>query len=241
MNIALIGYGKMGREVETLALQREHRIVLRVDRENMNDITALKEHQAEAAIEFSTPSAAFDNIRQCIDQGIPVVSGTTGWFDRLEGMKAYCLQKNGTFFYASNFSIGVNILFHLNRQLAAIMDRFGQYEPSVDETHHVQKLDAPSGTALVLAGDMIERLRQKAGWGLNESTGKDKLLIRAYREGTVPGTHVVRYDSETDSLELVHTAKNRKGFATGAIMAAEFLTGKNGFFGMNDLLALPGN
>ncbi len=236
MNIALIGYGKMGREVESIALQRGHRIVLRVDKENPEDLQRLREHGSDVAIEFSIPSQAFDNLKACLDQGIPAVSGTTGWDGRKEEISRYCLEKQGALFLASNFSIGVHLLFHLNRELASLMNRFSQYEPGIDETHHTQKLDAPSGTALVLGRDLLERLERKNRWELNAQSSPESLMIRAFREGTVPGTHVVRYESDTDTLELVHRAKSRRGFAGGAVLAAEFLSGKQGVYGMEDLL-----
>lgn len=238
MKIALIGYGRMGHEVEAVALEKKHEIVLRIDKGNSAEMERLKSSGTDVAMEFTTPATAFDNIRKCLEQGVPVVSGTTGWNDRMDEIHRLCRSLNGAFFHAANFNIGVNILFHLNRELARIMNRFPRYEPSIDETHHTRKLDAPSGTAVVLAGDLLERYPGKKAWELNETSGKDKLLIRAFREGDVPGTHVVRYESPNDRLELIHTAFSRKGFAEGALLAAEFLPGKKGVFGMHHLLKL---
>jgi len=228
----------MGKEIEALALERNHRVVGKIDIGNPEMLGKLQSLSPDVAIEFTTPSTAFGNVIHCLEQGVPVVSGTTGWADRLEEARELCMKTGGAFFHASNFSIGVNILFHLNRELARIMEDFHSYNPSVDETHHTRKLDAPSGTALVLAGDILQALQRKTGWSLDKTGSDSELLVRAFREDDVPGIHTVRYESANDSLELVHSAKSRKGFAEGAVMAAEFLAGKKGVFGMNDLLKL---
>ena len=226
MKIALIGYGKMGREIERILVERGHSIALIVDRDNTDDLTPENLHGVDAAIEFTTPSTAFDNLRICFEAGVPVVCGTTGWTERLHEAEALCRQQGGAFFYASNYSIGVNVFFEVNRKLAELMNRFGAYDVTVEETHHTQKKDAPSGTAITLAGDILDRIDRKTRWTSGTTTEPDALEIASVRRSVVPGIHTVTYESEADVLSITHCAKNRCGFATGAVMAAEIVAGK---------------
>lgn len=236
MKIALLGYGKMGKAIEALA--GEHEIVLRIDQDNAHELTPENLQKAEVAIEFSRPEAAFDNIRACLRAGIPVVSGTTGWLDRLPEIKDYLQVQNGAFLYASNFSVGVNLLFALNRVLARWMKEQPQYRPDIREVHHTEKLDAPSGTAITLAEDLIGELGNKKGW-VNEETEDPALLpIRSERIAQTPGTHEITWRSAIDDLQISHTAHSREGFARGALMAAEWIRGRQGFFSMKDVLQL---
>ena len=226
----MLGYGRMGKAIEKIAIERGHEIVIRKDIEPLD--VDLKE--AEVAIDFSHPDAAFDNIMACLDSGVPVVSGTTGWLDRYKEARSHCEEKQGAFLYASNFSIGVNLFFSLNAYLARMMSKLKDYEVSMEEVHHIHKLDAPSGTAISLAEDIL-RHSDKSNWSLDPGNGKD-LHIQVRREGEVPGTHTVRYDSEVDSIEIRHTAHNRTGFALGAVVAAEWIRDKKGVFEMSDVL-----
>jgi len=236
MKIALLGYGKMGREIHQIALERDHTLELIIDIDNQYDLTVENLMKAEVAIDFSVPASAYNNISLCFDAGIPVVSGTTGWLDKLDAIVQRCEKENRTFFYASNFSLGVNIFFHLNRQLAKMMNGFPEYEAKIKEIHHVQKLDAPSGTAITLAKDIIGILDRKSEWALGKASDNKSVVIQAIREGSVPGTHIITYDSEIDSLEIRHEAKSRKGFALGAVLAAEFIRNRKGRYTMDDLL-----
>jgi len=232
MKIALLGYGKMGKEIEKIALHRGHEIVLKVD-ENTQEYTITL---ADVAIEFSIPDKAVDNIKNCILNQVPVVSGTTGWIQHFDEVKKYCIEQNGAFIYASNYSLGVNLFFELNTQLAKLMHPFKDYQVSLEEIHHTQKLDAPSGTAISLAEQIIKN-SEKTQWSLNPSLEND-LLITAKREEHVPGTHSVFYKSPVDEIEIKHTAFNRQGFALGAVIAAEWLVDKKGVFGMKDVLGI---
>ena len=236
MKIALSGYGKMGKEIEKIALQRGHEIVVTF---NDPDDWAGKEEQlaeADVAIEFSMPQSVVSNIFRCFDARVPVVVGTTGWFGQLEHVKEVCRKHNQSILYASNFSIGVNLFFELNKGLAKLMNDHEEYEVSVEETHHTAKVDSPSGTAIHLASDIIDGVDSKDVW-TNEKTDKDyELDIVSHRIENVPGTHVVKYESDIDDIEIVHTAKSRVGFAKGAVLAAEWLTDKKGVFTMSDLL-----
>lgn len=232
MKIALLGYGRMGQAIEKIAIERGHEIVIRKDIEPIELDLGI----ADAAIDFSHPSAAYDNIKSCIDSGVPVVSGTTGWLDKYDEIVAYCKAKEGSFIYASNFSIGVNLFFNLNLQLARLMKNIGEYEVSMQEIHHIHKLDAPSGTAISLAMDVIEN-SDKTNWSI-DAPAKDELFIDVKREGEVPGTHKVSYSSAIDSIEIKHTAFNRTGFALGAVVAAEWLKDRQGIFQMKDVLSL---
>ena len=238
MRIAIIGYGKMGKEIEKAAIKRGHTISIIVDLNNQADIHPAKFAETDIAIEFSSPEAAFDNIRKCFNANIPVVSGTTGWLTHLEEIKEACLKDNKAFFYAPNFSIGVNIFFKLNQELAKWMNKFRDYTVQLEEIHHIHKKDKPSGTAVELGNGPIKNYQPENKWIVDrvKDIEQDEIPISSKREDLVPGTHIVQWDSEIDSIELSHTAKSRKGFAMGAVMAAEFMYGKKGFFTMDDLM-----
>lgn len=232
MKIALLGYGRMGKAIEEVALNRGHQIVIRKDIEPIDvDLS-----EAEVAIDFSHPAAAFDNIKSCIAAGVPVVSGTTGWLENYKEAVSYCESKEGAFLYASNFSIGVNLFFNLNLQLAKMMEKIEGYKPSMEEIHHIHKLDAPSGTAITLAESILKH-NSISEWSI-ESQQEDTLFIKVKREGEVPGTHSVTYGSAIDEIEIKHTAHNRKGFALGAVVAAEWIKNKRGVFQMKDVLSI---
>ncbi|MEM9820689.1 MAG: 4-hydroxy-tetrahydrodipicolinate reductase [Bacteroidota bacterium] len=236
MKIALIGYGKMGKTIEGLALGQNHEIVLRIDRDHLDHLSQLKENRVDVAIEFSRPEAAVNNILACFEHGVPVVSGTTGWTDKMEEIHQTCRKKEGAFFYASNFSIGVYLFSRINAQLAQMMNQQSDYEVQMEEIHHTQKLDAPSGTAISLAQDILQNVAQKERW-VNEATEQaEELAILSKRIDQVPGTHKIQWQSEIDSITIEHVAHSRIGFAKGAIAAAEWLVGKKGVFGMQDLL-----
>jgi 4-hydroxy-tetrahydrodipicolinate reductase len=237
MNILLLGYGKMGKAIEEIAQSRGHQIVYRINIDNVHELAQVDPERVDAAIEFSQPEAAASNLFYCFDRRIPVVCGTTGWLDRRTEIEAYCMQKGGAFFYASNYSLGVNLFFHLNKVLARIMNGYPDYEITLEETHHTEKKDAPSGTALSLAADVLNQVERKTNWVNNDPKNASELPILSHRVAGVAGTHVVRYDSAVDSIEIKHTAHGRTGFATGAVLAAEWLVGKQGVFGMEDLLA----
>ena len=236
MNIALIGYGKMGKEIEQIAISRGHKIVLIVDEHNASAYTAEELKKADAAIEFSTPHAAINNIYKCFDAGVPVVVGTTGWLDKLEEVKQKCKAKDQGLFYASNYSIGVNLFFKLNQYLAKLMNNYSDYNVTMEEIHHVHKLDSPSGTAISLANQVIEGLDSKQKWVNNPTGNKNELAIISKRIDEVPGTHTVTYGSAVDEISITHIAHSRKGFALGAVIAAEWMKEKKGIFGMNDLM-----
>ena len=237
MNIALIGYGKMGKEIEQIALSRGHKIVLKVDINNASTYSVEELKKADVAIEFSTPEAAINNIYKCFEANVPVVVGTTGWLNKLDEVKQKCIEKGQTLFYTSNYSIGVNLFFQLNEYLAKIMNAYPDYNPKMEEIHHVQKLDSPSGTAISLANNIVEKLERKLKW-VNESTSeKNELEIISKRIDAIPGTHTVTYASDVDEISIVHTAHSRKGFALGAVIAAEWTKEKKGVFGMNDLMS----
>ena len=237
MKAAIIGYGKMGREIERILIERGHEVVLKIDVDNAHELTAENLARADVALEFTTPSTAEANIRRCLEYGGAVVSGTTGWTEHLPEMERLCRERGGALFYASNFCLGVNLMFRLNRRLAEMMNPFGNYEVTISETHHIHKKDSPSGTAITLAEGIIEGLERKSGW-VNTPTTDDGALIavESLREGEVPGIHTVVYESEDDRLEISHTIKNRRTLAMGAVVAAEFLCGKHGVYNMNDLL-----
>jgi len=242
MKIALLGYGKMGQIIERIAIERGHEIVLKISVDNTADFTVSNLKKADVAIDFSTPNAAVDNIYKCFEAGVPVVVGTTGWYGKLQEIKNDCLSSNNTLLYGSNFSVGVNLFFHLNKVLAKLMNNYPGYEVQVEEIHHTQKLDAPSGTAMTIAEDIIEELDRKTEW-LNEVVGtpipevikNEELLIESHRIENVPGTHTVVYSSEVDDIEIKHTAHNRSGFALGAVIAAEWLEKKQGFYNITDI------
>lgn len=236
MKIALIGYGKMGKTIEQIAVERGHTIVARIDMHSEDSFDSELFQSADVAIEFTAPDSAYNNYLNCFRYNIPVVSGTTGWLDRLEDIKKMCKNDDQTFFYASNFSLGVNLFFHLNQHLAKIMNQFNAYDVDVEEVHHIHKLDAPSGTAITIAEGVIENMNSKNRWLLAPEKGDDAITITSLREGEVPGIHTVRYFSDVDEIMIRHEAKSRKGFALGAVLAAEFTHGKHGFLGMKDLL-----
>lgn len=245
MNIALLGYGKMGKIIEKIAADRKHTIILKIDYDNQHELTVENLKKADVVIEFTTPGSVLNNINHCFEANVPVVVGTTGWYEHLAELKAKCLQTNNTLLYASNFSIGVNIFFHINRMLARMMNNYPYYDVQVEEIHHTQKLDAPSGTAITIAEGIIENLDNKKDWvnvltadgeDADDSNIKsDQLLIESFRIDSVPGTHTVIYDSEVDSIEFKHTAHNRNGFALGAVLAAEWVHNKKGFFSVEEM------
>lgn len=236
MNIALIGYGKMGKEIEKVAISRGHAIKLIIDISNPEDLNPEKLKDVDVAIGFTRPESAYDNYMKCFDAGVPVVSGTTGWLDKFETVKKMCEEDNKGFFYASNFSLGVNLFFKLNKMLAKLMNPFKEYNVEMEEIHHTQKLDAPSGTAITLAEGVIENYDSKSDWSLEESKNESDVVITAKRIGEVPGTHSIKYDSEVDYINITHCAKSRAGFVLGAVMAAEYMNGKTGLHSMEDML-----
>ena len=238
MRLALIGYGKMGKAIEGVALQRGHEVVLRVSRSNLQELNTENLSKADAAIEFTNPHSAFENVKTCLDLGIPVICGSTGWTDKLEQLKQLCAEKKGGFIYSSNYSVGVNIFFEINKKLAALMAGHKEYEVILEETHHTQKKDAPSGTAITLAEQILGELKRKKQWVNELSDDPEDLEIISQRIDPAPGTHHIRYSSAIDDIEIIHTAHNRQGFATGAVLAAEFIRGKQGFFTMKEVLHL---
>jgi 4-hydroxy-tetrahydrodipicolinate reductase len=236
MKIALIGYGKMGQAIEEVAVRRGHEIVLKVSIENLEDNTVEKIGMADVAIEFTGPESAFDNIVRCMQAGVGVVCGSTGWLNKFEEVKQLCQKEGKTFLYASNFSVGVNIFFEVNKRLAQLMASHPDYSVSLAEIHHTQKKDAPSGTAITLAQQILEKIHRKKGWVNHISDNLDELEIISERIDPAPGTHKILYSSAIDDIEIIHTAHNRQGFATGAVLAAEFIHGKKGIFSMQDVL-----
>lgn len=232
MKVALIGYGQMGKTIERFLLERNHEVVARFGKEGINKEELAK---ADVAIEFSLPEVAFENLKTCAELAVPVVCGTTGWLQRYNEVCELTLKNKSALLYASNFSLGVNILFEINTQLARIMDAYPQYDISMQEIHHTRKLDAPSGTAITLAEQLITNINRKDHWTL-EKPKTNEIQIDAVREADVPGTHSITYNSPIDSIEIKHTAHNREGFALGAVIAAEFLNGKQGVFSMKDVL-----
>lgn len=238
MKIALIGYGKMGKSIEQASLEKGHEIILRISHDNAEQLTKENLQHADVAIEFTNADAALKNILLCLQSGIPVISGTTGWLANLPKIEKECKELSGTFLYASNFSIGVNLFFELNKKLAELMASQADYLVELEETHHTQKKDAPSGTAITLAEEIIEKLDNKSAWINDEKPGDTEILIRSKRIENVPGTHSVKYSSSVDDIEIIHTAHNRTGFAAGAVMAAEFIIGKKGIFTMKQVLGI---
>ncbi len=244
MKIALLGYGKMGKMIESIALDRNHEIVLKIDETNINELTVQNLKEADVAIEFSTPDTVIENIYKCIEAGVPVVVGTTGWYGQLQTIKDACIASRSTVMYGSNFSVGVNIFFQLSKLAAKMMNKFSdQYDVCMEEIHHIHKLDSPSGTAITIAEDILEEFEAKKEWvDVNAANSGDvtlhkpeNLIINSFREGEVPGTHVVLYDSEVDRIELKHIAHGRQGFALGAVIAAEWLPGKTGFYSVKEM------
>ncbi len=238
MKLALIGYGKMGKEIEIIARERHHEVVLIIDKYNPDDFTVGNLKSADVVIEFTQPDTAFDNYLKCFEAKIPVVSGTTGWLSRFSDLEKKCLETGNTFFYASNFSLGVNLFFKLNRQLAKLMNPYKDYHVKITETHHTEKKDAPSGTAVTLAKDLIDIFEHKNGFVNSETENSELLPIISLRKVNIPGIHTITYESDVDILEISHSLKNRKSLALGAVLAAEFVLGKKGIFGMNDLLKI---
>jgi len=235
MKIALLGYGKMGKEIEAIALNKRHEIVLKIDKDNLHDMTLDALKKADVAIEFSTPHTVLNNIEKCFEAQLPVVVGTTGWYDSFEKIKTLCKEKNGTLFYATNFSIGVNLFFKVNKYLSHLMNSYEDYDVSMEEIHHIHKLDKPSGTAITLAEQIIENIDRKKNWSI-EDKKPETLFIKDVREGEVAGTHIIKYHSSIDDIEIMHKAHNRKGFANGAVIAAEFVKGRKGIFNMSDII-----
>lgn len=241
MRLAIIGYGKMGREIETLALERNHEIIVRIDNEEDWKQNAEALASCDVATEFTSPSVAKQNLYRCFEARIPVVTGSTGWHNELQEVKQRCLEHNAALFFASNFSIGVNIFFEINKLLASLMKDHPEYKAGITEIHHLQKLDAPSGTAISLATDLMAENPSYSMWELGDSIETGHLGITAKREGSVPGTHIIQWNSEIDSISISHEARSRKGFALGALLAAEFMKGKTGIYGMADMLNLQAN
>lgn len=236
MKIAIIGYGKMGKTIERLAEAKGHEIVLKINIDNIEEFTTENLKKADVAIEFSRPESAFENIKKCLEAGLPIVSGTTAWLDKLDKAKAICTENDGGFMYASNFSIGVNIFFEVNNYLAKMMNPQPQYEPSLHEIHHTQKLDAPSGTGITLAEGVLNHIDRKENWVNRKTEKPTELALTSERIDPAPGTHAITYSSAIDTIEIKHTAHSREGFASGAILAAEWMIGKKGYFTMRDLL-----
>ncbi len=236
MNIALIGYGKMGKEIEKIAIERGHTITSKIDMQTDDTFDGEGFATADVAIEFTVPAAAYNNYMSCFKYNKPVVSGTTGWLDKIEEIKDQCKNKGQTFFYASNFSVGVNVFFEINKKLAQLMNSLEDYEVSMEETHHIHKLDAPSGTAITLAEGLIENINRKTAWVEGKDASKEEIHIEAIRRDEVPGIHTIKYESSVDEIVIHHSAKSRKGFALGAVLAAEFAAKNKGFLGMSDLL-----
>jgi 4-hydroxy-tetrahydrodipicolinate reductase len=238
MNIILIGYGKMGKAIEKIALERGHHITLRISSSNIQELTPDNMRSADVAIEFTNPEVAFDNVMSCISAQLPVVSGSTGWNEQLELAKKECIKQKSALLQASNFSVGVNLFFKLNQILAELMNPYPEYDVAIEETHHTHKKDAPSGTAITIAELILERLKRKSVWVKEVATQSHEMAIKAHRIDEVPGTHIVKYSSAIDDIEISHTAHNRDGFAMGAVLAAEFIYNKKGIFNMVDVLGL---
>jgi 4-hydroxy-tetrahydrodipicolinate reductase len=238
MKIALIGYGKMGKTIESIALERGHTVDLKIDIETLGDFSTANLQQCDVAIEFTGPHSAKENILKCLEAGIPVVSGSTGWLADWAEVENCCKEKNGSFLYASNFSVGVNIFFELNKKLAQLMKGHSDYSVSMEEIHHTQKKDAPSGTAITLAEQIMQEIPDKKKWVNSETTNPEELSIISKREDPAPGTHSIKYSSVIDDIEIIHTAHSRHGFALGAVLAAEYIYNKKGIFNMKDVLGI---
>ncbi len=238
MKIALLGYGRMGKAIEEIAIERGHEIVARISPSHKTLKELSEQEQIDVAIDFSLPESAYQNISFCLDQGIPVISGTTGWLERYEEVVTKCKEQNASFLYSSNFSLGVNLFFELNQKLAKLIGPFDQYRPSMKEIHHLQKLDAPSGTAISLAEQLIEE-KLASNWTIDsKNRNLENIIIEVVREEGIPGTHEIKYESEVDDIVIKHTAHNRKGFALGAVIASEWIQNKSGVFSMRDVLNL---
>lgn len=238
MKIALVGYGKMGHMIEEIALQRGHEVVLKIDINNQQDFNKENISKADVAIEFTGPESAFNNVMKCLQFRVPTVSGSTGWNNKIEEAKTYCKENNGSFLQTSNFSIGVNIFFEVNKMLAKLMASQPEYDVTMREIHHTAKKDAPSGTAVTLAEQILSNLPRKKNWVNESAENKEALSIISERIDPAPGTHYVKYSSEVDDIEIIHTAHSRKGFALGAVLAAEYIADKKGIFSMQNVLSL---
>ena len=238
MKIALIGYGKMGKTIEEIALAKGHEIVLKIDVNNAHEFTQEQLKKAEVAIEFTGPHSAFENVSKCIQWGVPVVSGSTGWLEKWDQISALCDQHQGCLVYSSNYSIGVNLFFELNKHLASLMEPYQDYDVAMTELHHTEKKDAPSGTAISLAEQILEKIGRKNKWVNAASATPTDLVIHSERVDPAPGTHTVSYESPIDRIDIIHTAHTRKGFASGAVLAAEFANKKKGIFTMKQVLGL---
>ena len=238
MNIALIGYGKMGKAIEAIALERGHTIILKIDVDNAHELTKENIEKADVAIEFTGPHTAYENVIKLLKLGIPVVSGSTGWLDKMSEAKNVCAENSGALLYASNFSIGVNLFFELNKKLAALMYPHKEYGVSLEEIHHTAKVDAPSGTAITLAEQILEVYTEKKEWVNDVEPKDDQLLIISKREDPAPSTHTIFYKSDIDDISITHTAHSRKGFALGAVLAAEYAKGKKGILSMKEVLGV---
>lgn len=236
MNIALIGYGRMGHEIEHMAVKRGHTIKLIIDLDNQDDLVPEKFTSIDAVIEFTSPESASGNVMKCLGMKIPVVSGSTGWLKDYNMAVEQCRQSGASFIHSSNFSVGVNIVFRLNTELARIMKNHNEYKVSIVEIHHIKKLDAPSGTAITLSNGIIKGDDKYTGWSFPENISETKIPVTSVREGSVPGTHTVEWDSDIDTISLKHEAKGRTGFALGAVLAAEYISGRKGVFTMSDVL-----
>jgi 4-hydroxy-tetrahydrodipicolinate reductase len=236
MNIALIGYGKMGKIIESIAVSRGHSVNLKIDISNTEMLTVENLQKSDVAIEFTGPHSAFSNVIKCLKANIPVVCGSTGWLSQYDEAVEFCTNQQGTMLYASNFSVGVNVFFEVNKLLAGLMSNFNDYDVAITEIHHTEKKDAPSGTAITLAEQILELVKRKNAWENAETSDKSKLSIISERIDPAPGTHKITYHSAIDDIEIIHTAHNRNGFATGAVLAAEFLQNKKGIFSMKDVL-----
>jgi len=238
MKIALIGYGKMGKAIEEMAVAKGHEIVLKIDVNNAHEFTQSNIQKANVTIEFTGPHSAFDNISKCIEWGVPVISGSTGWLEKWDSITALCNQHQGCLVYSSNYSIGVNLFFEINQQLALLMEPYQDYDVSMTELHHTEKKDAPSGTAISLAEQILKKISRKNKWVNTASTTPSDLVIHSERIDPAPGTHTVSYTSPIDRIDIIHTAHTRKGFASGAVLAAEFANKKKGIFTMKQVLGL---
>lgn len=238
MNIAIIGYGRMGHEIEAIAMERGHKIVLTIDHNNQHELTKENLANVDVAIEFTTPATAFENVKTCLNAGIPIVCGTTGWIDKLNEAKVLAENSNGALFFASNFSVGVNLFFRINSLIAKYIEKVKGFDVSLEETHHTQKKDAPSGTAITLAEIISKEMSNLKGWTLLPEVEDGKIPIEAIRKENITGEHTVFYNSDQDEIVLTHRAKSRRGFAIGAVLAAEYSKGKTGFLTMDSFLKL---
>jgi len=238
MKILLLGYGKMGKVIERIALSRGHQIIGKIDLDNRHELSDFSRQNVDAVIEFSAPEAAYENLKWSMSKSLPTVCGTTGWLQHRPEIESLCQAHKAAFFYASNYSIGVNLFFRLNKQLAKLIAPYQQYQVNTTEIHHIHKLDAPSGTAITLAEGLIEALPNKNSWVNQGEITENQIPIVSLRQGEVPGTHIIRYDSDVDTIEIQHIAHSREGFALGAVIAAEWLQNREGVFGMDDMIGI---